>query len=109
MRKLKWRKDTNGLVEFQPPCPKRGHPALDQRGFWSAQYKAGQRFVIEPVYSNSPSKAWFHIVCYTLSNAEDQIWFEGRTVKDCKAHAEKIVKEIEREENLNTNIIEKGN
>jgi hypothetical protein len=98
--KLHWTKDTNGLVSHQPPCPKRGHPALDQRGFWSAQSQTGQRFVIEPVYSNSPSKAWFHIVCYTLSNfdssdperhAEDQIYFEGRTVKECKDHAQTVL------------------
>lgn len=89
---LRWKKDTDGEVKYQPPCPKFGHPKLDQRGFWSArsQVDLEQRFIIRPVYSNSPKKSWFHIVCYTLSDAMDHIYLESRTVKECKDHAQSL-------------------
>jgi len=90
MSKLKWVKDTNGEVRFQPPCPKRGNPALDQRGFWSAQSQSGQRFIIEPVYGNSPTKAWFHILHYTLSDGEGRIYYKGKKVSDCKTEATRM-------------------
>ena len=94
--KLRWTKETTGEVAFQPPCPKEGLPKRDQRGFWSAQSAATEkRFVIEPVYSNSAKKPWLHIIHYTLSDGVDQIHFKGRTVKDCKASAQKIESEID--------------